>query len=89
MFRGSLNLLIIGIGGYALLQVFPATKRIWSEVRTNYASSVSRKSLPVVASGAFLLGMGMTLAGSVSHMTVCVCVCLKCWVCLFVCLFVC
>lgn len=60
----------VGLGSFVFLSLFPPTRGLFSAVRDNYGSCIVAKRDGVIALGGTLLGMGMTISGAVSPLTI-------------------
>ena len=58
--------LVAGTGSFVILHLFPPTRKLFRDVRENFAGCVYHKKLAVIGLGSAILGMGMTLSGAVS-----------------------
>ena len=56
----------IGVTGFVVIAVFPLTRDHLKGVRNTFRNCVKSKHISVFAAGGAILGMGMTLCGSVS-----------------------
>ena len=53
-----------------IFHLFPPTRKLFQDVRDNFAGCVYNKKLAFIALGSAILGMGMTLSGAVSKVHV-------------------
>lgn len=58
-----------GLVSFSILYVIPSTKKLFHQVREKYTTGLGAKRAVAFLIGGGLLGMGMTLAGSVSFTT--------------------
>ena len=60
------TLITLGVTGFVVIAVFPATRSQLRRARNSFRNCVHSKHIGIFAAGGAILGMGMTLAGSVS-----------------------
>lgn len=58
---------------FTVLYALPMTTKYFSRVRSGFSGCVHNQTLPSLVLGGSIIGVGMTLAGTVRAMVYCVC----------------